>query len=77
MKVELLGLEFTAESCFVYFTCACVCACAHTHEKEKEKKKSIVFPEGRKAQVISIKRFSSSPELESRLLGTAWLMVQV
>lgn len=48
-------------------------ACTHTKRK---KKKALFFLRGEKL-VISIKRFSSFPELESRLLGTAWLMVQV
>lgn len=73
MNLELLRLEFIAESCFVYSTRA------HTHmhtQTRRKEKKMIVFPEGRKAQVISIKRSTSSPELECRLLGTGWLTVR-
>lgn len=46
------------------------------HQK-KRKKKKVVFPEGRKVQVISINRSTSSPEPESRLLSRGWLLVPV
>ena len=44
---------------------------------KKKKKKKVVFPEGRKAPVISINRSTSSPVPESRLLSWAWLLVWV
>lgn len=63
MRLEILGLE-----------CGRILFCL-LHQKKKKKK--VVFPEGRKVQVISINRSTSSPEPESRLLSGGWLLVPV